>query len=321
MNKWFRRGLAFFSVVVALLAMSGEARVHAQLCCNPPAFSFAYVDVAPSSGNSGYYITSCSPRLSPIDFTKRTLALIVGGQSNEASYGGDLYVPANTANIDMIDVQNGGQYAICGPMLGASFNPGSPGAIPAHLADLLITNNKFDRIFVLNESVTNTLIADWDSTLYTKICASIQRLKQYGVTPTAPNVTFAIQFGIGESDNTAATSQAAQQTSYASLVSKIQACGFPTTSRFFLRTESYVTGAVASAVTGAQAFTIAHSTGVFQSGNTDTVGAADRCGDNIHMSDFTGPECISHGGSGASAGATAAALLDYNAMHASGAPF
>ncbi len=304
-----------WSILLALAALVAPAL--AQVC--PAPFDFAYLDNL-SGGRNGYYTPNGPPLPSSIiDFSQPILVPIFWGQSNNAMYAGDPHALVNTSKIFQISIQDGGIYAITnGIMLGASLNPAN-GSIPALVVDLLAPN--FNQIFAINVSVTNTRIDEWDSTLYTKVCAGIQRLAEYGITPTTPNVTFVMSGAIGESDNAQGTPQAPQQASYASVFAKFNACGFPVTSRSFLRTASYVKGVVSAAVTNAQAWAIANVPGVWQGAFTDPIGKADRCDDDIHFTDFTAARCISFGGTGASAGATKVSILDRAAMAASGPPF
>jgi hypothetical protein len=130
------------------------------------------------------------------------------------------------------------------------------------------------------------------------------RLSARGFTAQS-NVTVAIEWGQGETDTTLATSQSAYQTALSTVISNVRNCSInPFTGRFFVATETYVTGSTSSAVQAAQAAVIDNST-VFASGNLDTIGSGSRF-DNLHFND---------------AGAASAATLIYNAMHASGAPF
>jgi hypothetical protein len=116
-------------------------------------------------------------------------------------------------------------------------------------------------------------------------------------------VTFAAIFGLGESDNTLATSQAHFTAGLNQVMANAQAAGF--SGRFFIPTETWKSGAASSTVAAAQA-AVRNGTTVFDSGNMDSLTTGNRQPDNTHLNDT---------------GAGAAATLVYNAMHASGAPF
>lgn len=252
-------------------------------------------------------LTIRSPVINP---AIRTLVLLVPGQSQFANVQPTAFTPANAAVVDQMNIYDGAIYSIAGPLLGSSLNAavvGSPGFgnLTARVADLVVTNGKFDRIIVVAMAIGSTTASMWGDTtgdLYNRTQVAMLRLASRGIVPGMPGLTFACIFGLGETDNANGTSQAAFAASAGGFASALFATGF--NGRIFVPQESYI-GATSAAVRAAQA-SLWNGTTIFSGGDLDTLTGANRQGDNIHFSD---------------AGAAAAATLIYNAMHASGAPF
>jgi hypothetical protein len=93
----------------------------------------------------------------------RTLVLITAGQSHFCNTQPSLFVPVNTAVIDNFSIYDGAAYNIGGQMLGCTNNVTSatPGNASARVADLLVTNGKFDRVIVVPIAVGGTYVSDW----------------------------------------------------------------------------------------------------------------------------------------------------------------
>jgi hypothetical protein len=245
-----------------------------------------------------------SPAINP---ALKTLVLITSGQSLWANVCPTLYKPVNAGVIDQMNIYDGALYSIGGPLLGSSYVAAlGPGNITARLADLLVANGKFNRVIVVSTAIGSTTASMWgDATgdLYPRLQVAMARLASRGTVPGMPGVTFACIWGLGETDNHIGTSQAAFTASGKSFLLKLQSTGF--TGRIFIPRESWILGAASNAIRAAQA-SLLNGTTVFPGGNFDSLNAASRQGDNTHWNDV---------------GAAAAALLAYDAMHATGSPF
>lgn len=244
-------------------------------------------------------------RLDPIDPTKKTLVLISAGQSLRANCCGTLFAPTNASKIDNFNVNDGAVYDCTGPLLGCTNGSTGPGNIMPRVADLLITNNRFDRVIIVPLAIGGSFIADWqDGGAYSdRVPVAMRRLAARGIVPGVTGVTFAIEWGQGESDGLYGTTQADYTARWMSFKATVIAAGF--VGRLFVAHESYYAGNTYSAITAAQAAVIDNVT-VFAGGNLDTITSSGRAGDDLHLNDT---------------GAASAATLIYNAMWDSGAPF
>ena len=241
----------------------------------------------------------------------KNLALIVAGQSNCSNVNPTLFVPGSTAVIDQKNVYDGGSYNINGLMLGSSngaANPGAgPGNVAARLAQLFITNAIFDHVVVMNVCIGSTVAADWATGVVSnRITAAFRRFASRGITPTTTSWSFAISWWHGESDNLNGTTALSYTASMNTILTNARTAGFTCANcRFFVNEQTWNAGAVSATIQGAQT-ALWGTSQFFTGGNIDTLNATNRNSDNTHLNDT---------------GAAAAALLVYNAMHASGAPF
>lgn len=238
---------------------------------------------------------------------QKTLVLIGAGQSNYVSLTPTLYTPTSSSVIDNFNFYDGGSYSIGGPLLGTQYNATmGPGNILARVAQNAITGG-FDRVVVVPIAIGGSTAAEWAAgSMSDRIGVAMRRLASRGYIPGAPGLTFALSWGQGETDNGNGTSQAAYAASMATVISNAQAAGFTGSScRFFINKQTWLTGAVSSAVQAAQA-ALPNGTTIFAGGDLDMLDATNRQVDNTHFND-----------TGAAAGAT----LIWNAMHASGAPY
>jgi len=246
-----------------------------------------------------------TPRSQAINPAIKTLVLIVPGQSNRGNTVTNLYTPTNTAVIDNFSICDGASYPISGPLIGPAVEDSifKPGNLAAYVADTLITNARFDKVILVPIAVSTTFIAQRGTgNLSNQTCVAIKRLAQRGIVPGMTGVTFAIDFGIGESDGNGGTSSASFQASFASWLANAQACGF--SGRVFMPTETWLSGVTSATIQGAQA-AVRDGITTFNGGNLDTLNNTNRS-DTSHFNNT---------------GAAAAAVLIDAAMHASGAPF
>jgi hypothetical protein len=265
--------------------------------------------------NSGYSDTAGrTVQTTPINTGVRNLVLFVLGQSNNESEAPTAYTPSNGTKIDSLNPFDGQLYVAKDPQLGTSWNPTGPGTMAFRIADTLITNNKFDRVILVMLAIGGSASYSWGlgtgfgqgynaGALYTRPCTAMARLKAKGIVPGV-NVTFAVDWGQGETDAGQGVSQSDHQTNLNQMISKLQSCGF--VGRFFIKLESWVGGLVAgsAAVRAAQA-AVVNGTTVFQGGDMDTISNTGRV-DGTHLND---------------SGVATGAALEITAMAASGAPF
>lgn len=238
---------------------------------------------------------------------QKTLVLIGAGQSNYVSLNPTLYTPSSSSVIDNFNIYDGGSYSIGGPLLGTQYNATmGPGNILARIAQNAITGG-FDRVVVVPIAIGGTVAADWATgSLSDRIGVAMRRLASRGYVPGVTGLTFALSWGQGETDNGNGTLQAAYAASMATVISNAQAAGFTGSScRFFINKETWLSGAVSSAVQAAQV-ALPNGATIFAGGDLDTLNATNRQADNTHFNDT---------------GAAAAATLVWSAMHASGAPY
>lgn len=264
----------------------------------------------PWNSNTGFSDTSSKTlRNQTLNTAIRNLVLVIAGQSLREAQTPTAYVPTNASAIDNFNVYDGAVYAWADPPLGSGYQNGGiagggVGHLGARIADKFISGSIFDRVIVVPVAIGSSSVAQWASggALQNRLPATMARLKARGFVAQT-NVTVAIEWGQGETDNINGTTQSAYATSLSSVISNVRSAGF--SGRFFVAQESWASGAASSAVAAAQAAAV-NGTTVFASGNIDTLNATNRLADNIHLNDT---------------GAAAAATLIFNAMVASGAPF
>lgn len=243
-----------------------------------------------------------------IDPAKKTLVLLIGGQSQATNLQQTLYIPTNSSVISHMNIYDGAFYPISGPLLGTNWihtgSPYGPGNLTARLADKHAAG-VWGQVLLVNFAIGNTEIADWaeGGALYDRPSVAMRRLAALGITPATPGATFAFVFMQGESDSLYSTPQATYVAKAQQVFDKLDSSGF--VGRKFMPRETYIAAAVSPAIQAAQAALI-DNTEVFFGGDLDSLGAGHRFIDRVHFDDT---------------GAAAAATLIYNAMVASGAPF
>lgn len=244
--------------------------------------------------------TSRSAAINPAE---RTLVLINAGQSNSINITPSPMTLTNASVIDNMNVYDGGIYDPgTGRLLGTQ--DAGYGAIVAEVADLLITNNRFDRVIIVPVGISGTPISVWDNggVLVDRIPLAVRRLASRGIVPGMTGVTFALLWMQGEADKSGGTPQATYEASWANVKANAIAAGF--SGRMFVCTETYSLSTTSATIQAAQA-AVRDGVTVFDGGNLDSLDDTNRQ-DTTHFND---------------AGALAAATLIEAAMHASGAPF
>lgn len=249
-----------------------------------------------------------TPRQVTIDPSKKTLVLLIGGQSQATTLQQTLYTPSNSAVVSYMNIFDGAFYPVTGPLLGTNWIPtGSPygnGNLTVRLADKLIARG-WDQVLMVNFAVGNTEVADWSvgGALYERSTVAMKRLAAKGITPSTTGVTFGFLFMQGESDNLNGTSQATYSAKLQEVFDKLDASGF--VGRKFMPLETWISGSGTPTIRAAQAAAV-DNVKVWSGGDLDALGSTARFADLVHFNDT---------------GAPLAATAIESAMHASGAPY
>jgi hypothetical protein len=254
-------------------------------------------------GRDGYQDTKGREhRPIEIDPSKKTLVLINAGQSNSINITPSAITITNGGVIDNFNIYDGGTYDANGKALGTQ--DAGYGTVVQKLADLLITNGRFDRVIIVPVGISGTPISVWANggILADRIPLAMRRLASRGITPGMTGVTFALLWMQGEADNSGGTSQASWETSFGQIKVNAIAAGF--SGRIFVPKETWDGGTTSSAIQAAQV-AVRDNVTVFDGGNLDGLDNSQRQ-DTTH---FT------------TNGAGNAAFTIEAAMHASGAPF
>lgn len=243
-----------------------------------------------------------SVRSATINPSDSTLVLINAGQSNSINITPSAITLTNGSVIDNFNVYDGGLYDAAGRLLGTQ--DAGYGAIVAKVADLLVTNGRFDRVIVVPVGISGTPISIWDNggILADRIPLAMRRLASRGIVPGMTGVTFGLLWMQGEADKSGGTPQATYEASWANVKANAIAAGF--SGRMFVCTETYSLSTTSATIQAAQAG-VRDGVTVFDGGNLDSLDDTNRQ-DTTHFND---------------AGALAAATLIEAAMHASGSPF
>lgn len=243
-----------------------------------------------------------SLRSAVIDPSKKTCVLIIAGQSLSTNITPTYYAPTTSATIDHLNVYDGGLYSVSGPLCGCTtYLTIGPGNVAVRIADLLVTNGKFDRVIICNVAMGGTAVSDWATGFCSeRVPQVMRRLASRGITPATPGVTFAMVWEQGEAD-VGITSQIDYTSRWNTFYANYVAAGF--SGRTFVNLET-TPGDTTSGVRLAQA-ALANGTTIFQGGNWNNISAGNRA-DGTHFNDT---------------GAALGAVAVVNAMAASGAPF
>lgn len=286
----------------------------------------------PMGGTAGSSIPSRDVNSKTLSSNGQTLntgvqncVLIAAGQSNNANTAPSNFTPTHASALDNLNIYDGAIYKAADPLIGASFVNNAPpaGGHPTlRLADALVTAGKCVRVIIVPISIDTTTIAQWATGQFAgRLPTAILRIKQRGIVCGSANITCAILWGQGESDQLAGTTQTAYVAAFNTLVANAAAAGF--VGRWFVAKETAdPAGTVSAAVQAAQTANspsgvINNAAGIYLGANADaltgnTCNGANACrqGDNIHWTD-----------NGSQAYATDATNGWMQALHASGAPF
>lgn len=232
----------------------------------------------------------------------KTLVLINAGQSNAVNILPSAITLTNGSVIDNFNIYDGGTYDAVGSLLGTQDI--GYGTVIQRVADLLVTNGRFDRVIIVPIAIAGTPISQWSSggELADRIPLAMRRLASRGLIPGITGVTFTLLWMQGEAENSGGISGTEWASGFASVKANALAAGF--SGRIFNTTETWNGGVVSTSVQAGQA-SVRDNVTVFDGGNLDTIDNTGRQ-DTTHFNDT---------------GGASAATLIYNAMHASGAPF
>ena len=152
------------------------------------------------------YPVGATPRPYTIDPAKKTLDLIVTGQSLYCNTSGGPssgpYLPTNASVIDNFNIYDGALWNIVGPLCGVTAgSTNGTGNVCVKIADLMISNAKFDRVILAPIAFGGTFIADWSTGfLSQRFAVMMRRLASRGLTPSTPHTQWINYFGQGPSD-------------------------------------------------------------------------------------------------------------------------
>lgn len=213
----------------------------------------------------------------------KTLVLISHGQSNRTNINPTLYTPTSPAVIDNFNIYDGALYDPTGPLIGTQLSTQGPGNLMYRVAQNLITAAKYDRVILVPLAVGNTSMAQWTSGSYAdRLPCAMRRLASRGITPATPGAFFAIEMGIGETDNQNGTTQSAYAALLTSFFSNSAAAGF--SGKTYISHCTYTSGVTSSAIRAANVAAV-NGTTIILGGDGDSVTAAGRQADNVHYND------------------------------------
>lgn len=258
----------------------------------------------------------------------KNLILFAAGQSNMEGSNVSGYTPTNGTVIDNFNFYDGAIYNAVEPLAGSGAHALGSAVFGYHpalvLADSLVTAGKFDRIIIVPFAIGGSTVADWTTgSLGNRFAIAVKRVAQRGIV-AGTNVTFALMWGQGESDNQSGTSQVNYVAGFNALVAAGVAAGWPSTARIFVAKQTYNLATTSAPVQAAQTATTtsgvinnAGSPPIYLGANADALvgsvcngGLACRQADNTH---FTTDGVVAY--------ATDATNGWKAAMAASGAPF
>jgi hypothetical protein len=235
----------------------------------------------------------------------RNIILLVIGQSQLCNVNPTAFAPTNITKINNFNVLDGGCYQATGSLLGCTNKDavsefGNPAT---RIADLLITNNRCDIVWLITPAIGGTAVAEWDTlSCSQRIAVSVARLAGVGIPASRID---GILWGQGETDGLNGVTQSAYATSLGSVISKSRTLGI--TAPWFVAQETYGGSTVFPAIQAAQTGIVNHGSGIWAGPNADAIdGTVGNRYDGLHFSD---------------AGAATFATGWYNSLLAFGAPF
>lgn len=259
-------------------------------------FNDPYLVTDPAPGVAGWHnVAGKIPRSSYLTAGQSTCVLISKGQSNFTSLGfAPGYNIVNPSVNDNFNVYDGGVYASVFPLLGCTSNNFGTdnNNVPGRVADLLISNGKYQRVIHAPLAISGSTAAEWstgDCSKRMTIC--IQRLAAINLTPT---VIIDMQ---GEVDNALGTTAVAYRAMKQTEVQTVRNLGC--TAPWLVGICSYNGGTVSDEVRTGQFQSADVGLNILHGADTDFLTAPTYRLDGTHLN---------------ATGNTAAANLWYNAI-------
>lgn len=304
-------GLFLFFVTFFYVATFGSISVAQKAAQSPDLFSFAGNKSRPDGPyNNAANCNTLGKTLvsSVINTSVKNLVWIIDGQSNATSVVPSTYTPTNASSIVNVNPCDGATYESVDPVLGSSNSTLGAGSVAPRVADTLITNGKFSKVWLVPIAIGGTAIGDHDvgGVLWDRPCVAMRRLQNAGITVGLTNTTFIYTWNQGESD--VGQPQAYYQAAFLRIVAGLKSC-LNVASQFngkvFIATETMLNNATDANIQAAQA-AVRDGVNIFAFDNMDSLTEANRQADGTHLS---------------TAGAIANATQKVNALAATGAPF
>jgi hypothetical protein len=220
-----------------------------------------------------------------IDPKRRTLVLISAGQSLATNILPTLYLPQHPEAVSNFNIYDGKLYDIRGPLLGTSTHQAiGVGNVMVRVADLLISAGAFDRVILVPVSLGGTFIEMWATgALADRIPRALRQLRDAGITPDAPGVTFTLLWAQGETDVSLNTSAEDYAGHWRTIVARAEAAGFR--GRFFMNIETMPDDRYSTVYHGQLAAIDGMTT--FAGGDWNAIGIGGRT-DGTHFDDIGG---------------------------------
>lgn len=208
------------------------------------------------------------PRLVP---GERVAVFILAGQSLMSGTSGGPYTPVNATKCDAVDIYGGGLQRAADPLpYGLGPDPLYQSNPFTRVADMLITNGKYDRVILVPVAYGGTKVDRWDSELYTLIIAGHRRAKALGI-----NIVTLKIWQQGESDSSTAT-ETTYSTSWLSMKAKVDA---EVPGPWMVAKSTYVPGGSTNAGIRAASASFVDNSTVFAGPDFDSFGASYRYDD------------------------------------------
>lgn len=215
-----------------------------------------------------------------------TKSIIIMGQSNMSTSIGTTTYTTLSASAQNLSIYDGAIYNGSDPVLGANIGGASISSVCMAIADSMITRSKATRCIVVPIAMGGTPFAAWApataNTLFGRLTTAIYRLRARGLEPDA------IFCGMGETDNTLATSAASITASINATVDGIRAAPVSCNTKFYVGKYTMVSGAVSATVQTGIANSIDNpGRKIFVGFDADvncTVAGGFRLGDQTHLS-------------------------------------
>jgi hypothetical protein len=266
-----------FGILFIALATVG----HAQTLGGPAQDNF-YVNIGSLTSAPNLDDNAVSQTASQvIDITKTNLILLVAGQSLKVNVAPSVYSPANASSIFQINIYNGKIYPAGDPLLGTTTGAGlGPGNPMTRVADTIVTNASFQRVYVEDFAVGNTAVADWQTGVESPLIpVAVLRLKSKGINCGTTNIKCVFIWDQGPNDTTLGTSQAAYTTSLTAVLAQLTATGF--SGHVYIAEDTYNATTTSAGIQAAQA-SFVNGTTVFAAENVDAlVGSV--CGAGLNL--------------------------------------